>query len=85
MREHVWVKHTNCTNGFCPICQGGLSICAVCNLIEGSLTTECPGVFSYDEHGQKVYHGEEDFVNGQWIPGCSIHSPAYYRMKEIKI
>lgn len=57
-----------------------LSICKVCGLIEGSLTTECPGVDSYKDHGDAVYKGLEDFRDGRWVPGAvSDCSPAKYR------
>ena len=77
MAEHQWEKHQNCTIDYCNICEGGLSVCTVCGLFEGCLTTECPGVPSYRDHGDAVYNGSEDFVEGQWRRDrMSLHSPA---------
>ena len=76
--EHIWETHKECDRIACPVCEGGLGICTVCGLIEGSLTTECPGVPSWAEHGENVYAGKEDFVGGRWTPTCSSFSPAYW-------
>lgn len=77
--NHIWVQHTNCNNPTCWSCAGGLSICSVCGLYEGSLTTDCPGYQCYGEKSDAVYKGEIDFVAGQWVPKVSIHSPERYR------
>lgn len=61
----------------CWVCEGGLFICKVCGLMEGSLTTDCPGVSSYPDHAQEVYQGLEDFVDGRWVPRTSPHSPKH--------
>ncbi len=63
--KHVRAECTdpNC-GGFCNVCN--LFICAVCGLAEGELTTDCPGVPSH-EHGEAVYGGREDFVDGEWV------------------
>ncbi len=56
-----------------------LFVCKLCGLYEGCLTTDCPNKESYNEHGDKIYRGEEDFVAGEWRMGCiSPHSPASY-------
>lgn len=82
MREHIYETHTNCEKVGCMICDGGLAICTICHLIEGSLTTECPGVHATDEQGKSVYVGELDFVGGQWVKGAaSKASPAYWRLR----
>lgn len=47
--------------------DGGLGICKVCGLAEGSLTTECPGEPS-GEKGEDVYAGKLDYVDGSWQP-----------------
>lgn len=47
--------------------DGGLGICKVCGLGEGSLTTECPGEQS-GEMGEAVYEGKLDYVEGSWQP-----------------
>lgn len=59
--------------GNCAGCQ--LAICSVCGLIDGSLTTDCPGVPSYAEKSDDVYAGRIDFVDGVWVEQCSRQSP----------
>lgn len=57
----------------------GLSVCDTCELYEGSLTTDCPGVPSYREHADDVYAGKEDYVEGKgWVNQTSRSSPAYW-------
>lgn len=82
-RAHLFIEsvNCNCTGGpGCMICDGGLGLCSLCGLLEGSLTTECPGTKCYDTHSERVYAGEIDFVRGEWTEGAiSIHSPASVR------
>lgn len=67
MREHTWVKHTNCSDWSCPICVGGLGMCSVCGGAEGTLTTECCGRQITEEEQHRIYEvGDLDFVNGEW-------------------
>ena len=73
--DHQWVTHENCQINYCPFCDGGLSACKVCGLIEGSLTTDCPGVNCYNGKADDVYKGKIDFINGEWINRKSPHSP----------
>jgi len=77
--EHEYYKSCNRDNcdGSCILCT--LAVCKVCGLIEGSLTTDCPGVDAFKEHGDAVYAGTEDFRDGQWVKACSDASPAKYR------
>jgi len=77
--KHQWEEHENCDFAGCPICHGGLSVCKVCGLIEGSLTTDCPGYPCWSQKNEDVYQGKIDFVNGQWVEQSSPHSPAYYQ------
>jgi hypothetical protein len=77
-KQHTWVEHENCKKPYCEICEGGLSICSICGLIEGSLTTECPGYRCWTEKGDDIYAGKIDFRNGQWVKECSPYSPAFY-------
>lgn len=67
MTEHIYERHVNCHTENCIICDGGLSICTVCGCIEASLPTHCPGFNCWATHGQAIYKGEIDFVNGKWI------------------
>lgn len=64
--------------GRCNVCDGGLSICKVCGLAEGSLTSECPGEPAFDRE-DRVYRGEVDYRGGRWIEGAmSRYCPEYY-------
>jgi hypothetical protein len=51
-------------NGGCWGCT--LFVCAVCGLYEGTLTTDCPGVPSFTEWGDKVYNEGWDYKDGKW-------------------
>lgn len=53
----------------------GLLYCSVCGLLEGSLTTDCPGVKSWSEHGDDIYSGKKDFRDGRWVNLPSPYSP----------
>ena len=49
------------------VADGGLAVCKVCHCFEGGLATTCPGTtVSYDQQ-ERIYNGEVDFVDGQWI------------------
>lgn len=77
-REHTWTE-CDCYVQGCHICDGGLSVCKTCGLLEGALTLECLGSRATQEQTDAVYAGGLDYYNGQWQPGKpSIHSPAYY-------
>lgn len=72
--KHVFRTPEDCNcnqleNGqSCPVCDGGIAICKVCGLMEGALTTDCPGVWSDFEYGDRVYKGEIDYREGQgWV------------------
>ena len=80
MRQHTYVKHENCQNPYCMICDGGLALCEVCGGLEGGLPSECPGERMSNETQDKVYRGEIDFRNGAWVENAaSSNSPASYR------
>lgn len=76
MTDHIWEEHENCDRLGCCVCEGGLAICTVCGLIEGSLTTDCPGVRSHALYGDDIYAGKIDFKSGKWVCACSPYSPA---------
>jgi hypothetical protein len=65
-----------CRKEGCLACEGGLSICALCGLYEGSLTTDCPGVECYGSHADAVYAGHIDYRDGVWVMAASPHCPA---------
>jgi len=68
--KHVYEDHTgkDCQKTNCVICDGGLAVCTVCGLFEGSLTTDCPGEPSYRKYGDQIYKGELDYKEGQgWV------------------
>ncbi len=54
-----------------------LALCKVCGLVEGSLTTDCPG---NENHGyiDDVFLGKKDFVDGRWVDLVSPFSPAKF-------
>ncbi len=53
----------------CMICDGGLFICAVCRLAEGSLTTQCCGRWVPALLEEAIYAGSFDFRDGAWVVG----------------
>ena len=67
------MKHQYYENGDkdAPICikdgnyQIALSMCKVCGLAEGGLTTDCPGQPCIK--GEAVYSGKIDFIDGEWV------------------
>lgn len=69
--QHVYEKHTGCTQAHCAICDGGLAHCTVCGGFEGGLTTECSGRRMSPETQQHVYEGRLDFVGGKWVATSS--------------
>jgi len=73
--NHKWVEHRDCLINGCPICDGGLDVCSVCGLVEGSLTTDCPGVPCWTEKNRLIYDGIIDFKDGEWVYGVSHYSP----------
>lgn len=66
---HVWYKcdGRSCEDrGGCMFCDGGLGACTVCGGIEGSLTTECPGIELPQETLDLLYALKIDFNQGRW-------------------
>lgn len=65
--EHI--KDTKCTRsdcgGTCPTCT--LFVCSVCGLFEDALTTDCPGVPSFDKSEDIYKTGKLDFRDGAWV------------------
>lgn len=47
--------------------DGGLAVCKVCGCYEGSLATNCPGAAVSADQQDRIYNGEVDFVEGQWV------------------
>lgn len=76
--EHTWENHQNCERSCCPICEGGLSVCTVCGLAEGSLTTHCPGLNVFHDKSNDIYNGKIDFKDGAWVNQCSPYSPEFW-------
>ena len=64
--KHQFVQHTNCTKTNCPICDGGLAVCEVCNGAESSLPTECPGHPISIDMQDLISAGKCDFINNKW-------------------
>jgi hypothetical protein len=67
--KHIYLDHgKDCPNpGDCMFCDGGLLLCTVCGLAEGSLTTHCCGYKVDYETSQRVYGDELDFIDGKWV------------------
>lgn len=67
--QYFTPKDHNCDKDWsCPICDGGLSVCKVCGLAEGTLTTDCPGEPVPQNKEDLIYAGELDYRGGQgWI------------------
>jgi hypothetical protein len=68
------MKHTKyiCKGGHdypgCMFCDGGLFACTVCNGVEGSLATDCPGVKMTEDQSNAVYAGTLDYREGRgWV------------------
>lgn len=76
--EHQWVEGCEDKCGACNLCC--LSICKICGLYEGALTTECPGVHVPEQVSDLIYAGEMDFKGGRWVYTPSDHSPAAWRI-----
>ena len=77
--KHIWDEcKSECDNEFCNICCGGLALCKVCGLYEGSLTTDCAGYRVKSDIGDQVYAGKLDFKDGKWIHACTIHMSHVY-------
>jgi len=75
MTKHVFEVHEDCYIQHCSVCDGGLAICTVCGLIEGSLTTDCPGEDCWLARGDAIYAGKIDFREGAWVALPSPHAP----------
>ena len=82
MTKHIFVTPQDHIDKDCypgMICDGGLALCSVCGGLEGGLTSDCPEEQMTEEEVEKVYKGEIDFIDGQWVNKVSPHSPACYR------
>lgn len=86
--KHVFKAPEDCNchqyeNGqSCPVCDGGLSICKVCSLFEGSLTTDCPGEYAGDK-ADAIYAGNLDFREGQgWVHEKNPTNQTWDRFKK---
>jgi hypothetical protein len=47
--------------------RGGLAVCKICGCFEGSLASECPGAQVPADQQDRIYSGEVDFVDSQWV------------------
>lgn len=71
--DHKLVEHKQCDREHCPICDGGLALCRICNGAEGSLPSDCPGRPMTDAEETQVYENDLDFVvfkgepTGTWV------------------
>jgi len=79
MSGHVaYVCPTYHEGTYCPICEGGLFSCAICNSFEGATTTDCPERKMTADEIDAVYKGDLDFQDGQWVNAPSRHCPSFY-------
>ncbi len=93
--EHTYLTEENCcchdpeksgkdADLTCPVCIGGLAVCSVCQLYEGSLTTHCSRVKAF-RNADRIYRGDLDYRDGFWIDGlCSIYSPMFLSQQKTK-
>lgn len=66
--HHRWYTHYKCsTDAYCPVCDGGLSWCEICNGAEASLTTHCPERPLTEAEEAAVTARALDYVDGCWI------------------
>ncbi len=66
--KHKYVIHpATCEDPYCPVCEGGLAICAVCGLAEGALTTDCSGSKVSSDDSDRVYAEVLDYIEDAWI------------------
>ena len=72
-RAHDYLTGEECSkthgDAICPICDGGLRLCKVCNGAEGSLASECSGRFVSESEQDAIMASELDFVGGRWVAG----------------
>lgn len=72
--NHEFIKHVNCRVTHCCVCDGGLKLCGVCHLAEGTLTTDCPGSDATAK-SHLIYNGVVDYRGGEWVYDVSPHAP----------
>lgn len=68
MAEHIYYDgcETGDCGGGCWYCT--LAICKACGLVEGSLTTDCPGEEVFLEKSDDIYNGKLDYKEGLgWV------------------
>jgi len=81
LQDHLHQYHDGCKDkcGACNLCC--LSICKVCGLFEGALTTHCPKTVT-PEQQDLVYEGQLNFRGGEWLAECSEHSPKFWSKRK---
>lgn len=72
---HIALVHDKCDKNGCMICDGGLFVCTRCGSHEGATTTHCPGGQMTAETYEKVYAGELDYREDEWVRAGSPHTP----------
>lgn len=72
--KHTFVTPETCSckgnDSYCQICVGGLSLCSTCGLLEGALTTDCPGERVPSHKVDQIYsQGNLDYreAEGGWV------------------
>lgn len=66
--EHVQFE-CRCGRTGCAFCDGGLFACTVCEGLEGSVPTDCPGRAMTEAESDGVHRGEIDYRAelGGWV------------------
>lgn len=67
LMKHTKETHKECEIQNCPICDGDLFSCTVCDGAEGSLTTDCYGSPLTSIELEGVMQGEFDVLDGQKV------------------
>jgi hypothetical protein len=64
--KHKYLKHENCKNHYCNICDGGLALCVICGCAEAELPSECPGGKVHSDLRDMIAQGRMDYIDGKY-------------------
>jgi hypothetical protein len=86
--NHQYMTGKDCTTEWEErnIIDGGLSLCKVCGLFEGSLTTDCPGEKVSGKKGDEIYAGKIDYRDSEgWVNKKNPTNEMWERWKDIRL